>query len=1531
MKNSIIKTSISILLCFFITGLKAQQFKQFSGKPETFTAEALVFLGQTKDDELKNIYKTFSYNWDSAKFDNTEKDKILILSKCLVDKKIRSIPEFYYFLRALNTFLKQGHSRTSFAQWLDALCELCTNKKFSLSAMNRLIDHTYDLLTENLIYQSPSLTWKPGSHSFYYKFDGKLCIVFDKTDLVCYSKRDSIKIFNTSGEFLPTELRWNGTAGLVTWERAGYDRNTISAQLTNYSIDLMKSSYEADSVIFTNKSYFDFPLVGHLEDNVTLITDSSLALYPRFDSYKKHFVIRNLYQNVDYEGGFSMQGAKLVGKGSIENPARLNFFRKDTLKLKTTSLYFIFRPERVIGVNSSVCIYLDKDSIFHGDVQFTYTIRNKEVSLVKSENYSAQSPYLNTYHGIDMNFEQLNWRIDEPMVFLTITPGSSIGRALFESKNFFNTKEYSELQYYDEIHPLVALKKYAQKIGSNKFSAEDFSAYMKKSIDQTRVLLFPLSVKGYIIYNSATETIEIKPRLFDNIKANMGFIDYDVLRFLSRTNAPLENASIDLKNNDLKINGIPNIFVSDSQNVAIIPKDESIIMKHNRSFQFDGTVFAGLFTFYGKNFFFNYDEFKITLKNVDSVRIKVIVGLDNYDKPIYQEVKNVIQDVTGDVMVDKPDNKSGIKRNAEYPIFHSLGNSYVYYDALNIFRGVYARSKDFLFKIDPYTLDSLDNFTKESMKFEGQFFSAKILPTIPESLMLQPDFSLGFTHIAPSEGFPLFQGKGKFFNKINLSNNGLRGDGNVRYLTSSINSKDILFFPDSMNTTAPEFTINASASGIQYPKVDGRDIDVHWTPYLDKMTLKNKSKPFQMFNSETTLSGSLTLQPKGLSGKGTMDLTSAITSSNLYTYTYNTIDADTAAFNIRSVHNEKYAVVMKNVKSHIDFGSRTGTFKSNNRDTVTEFPVDKYVAQVEEFKWKMDKKELDLLSSRLNEPSAAGLKYGFKDKQLTGATFTSVKHGQDSLNFVSPLAVYDYANDIIRATQVQYIEVADARVFPYNGNVVIEAEAKMQPFVNAKIMANTETRFHNIYQAEVNIEGKLKYSGKGKYDYIDENNKVQTIVFNNIGVDTAFHTIAEGNLTEPDEFTLNPNFKYQGKVFLKSAEKFLNFNGAVHIVDTCPNYGRSWVNFESAIDPLNVDIPVSDKLVELNRRPIMLGTIITTDSIHIYSSFFGTRKNYSDSTIGTSKGFLRFNKDSSTYLVASKEKMKTPALPQSLVALNRKKCIHYDEGKLNLGVDFGQFKLTTAGNVQHNLNKNQVNLRVMMALDFFMLDKSMESMALMVDSLTTKKQPVEITLGHYKKVLGSLIEPDVLNKYYTELATSGKPKDLPRPMTKTIFLNDVRLVWDDVSNSYRSIGKIGIGTVYKRQINKYVEGYIEIWRKRSGDIFDIYLKLDEKTFYYFGYTRGVMQVVSSDNTGFNDPIKTLKDSQRQLEVARNQTPYSFLISTERKMMLVRKRWLNKDEKPEEQVEEQPVIQAPVQKADSLKEEPAKTNDKPEQK
>jgi len=57
------------------------------------------------------------------------------------------------------------------------------------------------------------------------------------------------------------------------------------------------------------------------------------------------------------------------------------------------------------------------------------------------------------------------------------------------------------------------------------------------------------------------------------------------------------------------------------------------------------------------------------------------------------------------------------------------------------------------------------------------------------------DYSLGIHHQTPSDGLPAYGGKGTFINKITMSNQGLHGDGTLKYITSTAHSKDLLIFP----------------------------------------------------------------------------------------------------------------------------------------------------------------------------------------------------------------------------------------------------------------------------------------------------------------------------------------------------------------------------------------------------------------------------------------------------------------------------------------------------------------------------------------------------------------------------------------------------------------------------------------------------------------------------------------------------------------------------------------------------------------
>lgn len=92
------------------------------------------------------------------------------------------------------------------------------------------------------------------------------------------------------------------------------------------------------------------------------------------------------------------------------------------------------------------------------------------------------------------------------------------------------------------------------------------------SVEQVKHLVMRMSYGGFVYYEIHTGMVTIKPRLHDYIAASVNKIDYDVIKFNSTVESPVENAIFDLRTYDLMINGIPRIQVSDSQRVTIFPK-----------------------------------------------------------------------------------------------------------------------------------------------------------------------------------------------------------------------------------------------------------------------------------------------------------------------------------------------------------------------------------------------------------------------------------------------------------------------------------------------------------------------------------------------------------------------------------------------------------------------------------------------------------------------------------------------------------------------------------------------------------------------------------------------------------------------------------------------------------------------------------------------------------------------------------------------------------------------------------------------
>lgn len=1473
----------SLLFLSLLSPLTRAQsnLKTFSEDEVKFLEELGSLFVEADKKPGRDFMEEFSLYYTEGKFNSEQKKFIYATCNFMLKKRMKAFGEFKSFLSSMMSFTTSGQSPESYAAWKRTIEKLQTGK--TMTGFSSFIAMSENLFASNTIFKSVTTQWVATNNQYKFDYDSLPKLVYDKTNLRCFTKGDSAIIYDTRGVYYPTSGQWIGSGGKVDWKRAGIDPNMSWAELKKYKIALKSSQYVADSVTYYNKAYFSEPLQGVLTDKVLADMNDDKASYPEFNSYNKRFVINNIYPEVDYDGGFLVKGAKVIGSGNSEEPARLKFKRNKKVFLVANSKSFVIRADKIVSDKASVTMYWENDSIYHPGLLLKFIYKDKELSLIRDNQGLARSPYYDSYHMLDMYYEAFYWKIDEPTIEMKMIQGSSESNASFESSNFFKDARYLRLQGMDDVNPLVRIRDFANKEKANEFSVDKLARGIGIPHDQLRPFLVGLTTQGFVMYNSEKDLVTVKDRLFDYIKYKGGKKDYDVMEFNSTQGRNATNAQLNLLNFDLKIFGVDRIFLSDSQSVNIIPKDQIVTVKKNRDFNFAGVVNAGRFQFFGKEFSFEYDKFKINLTNVDSLRIRIQSNERDKDGNIVMTwVKTVIENINGDLLIDNFNNKSGRVNYPQYPIFNSKKDSYAYWDKGSIFGGVYSRDKVF-FHLNPFTIDSLDNFTNDALAFTGDFQSGGIFPDFAETLRLQEDNSLGFKTFTPVDGYPMYGNKGKYVAEIKLSNQGLRGDGTLEYVTSTTVSKDFIFFPDSTNTRCETFTNKNQGGSLQFPKAIADSAFVHWRPYRDYMITTNKpNHPFEMYDGLAKHRGYTTLEPTGLRGNGVVSFYKADLESKNIKFSERTFDADTSDIKIQSASANDIGIATVNFKSHIDFDTKVGEFKSNGGGAYVKFPVNQYLCYMDQFKWFMEKDNLELSSDTKSAQAKAGQQSAqSEDLDLTGAEFISIHPDQDSLRFLSPRARYDIRNSIIYCHEVRYINVADARIFPDSGNVTIQKKARIETLQNSGILANTVTKYHRLYNAKVDIYGKKSYAGDADYNYVDENGEEQKVHFTKVATDATNQTIGEGDIAETSGFKLSPNFDYKGTINLTASNQNLTFKGSFRIIHNCDLLARRWVDFSGDVNPKEVYIPLGDSTVDVStKKRFTNGLLLANDSVHVYSAFVSPRRGTGDNDLISVGGFIYYDKSSSEYRISNKEKIKELTVPGNYISLNASGCQVYAEGAFKMYNNLGQIKLKSFGSANHNLVNDTLKFNLVMALDFFFENSAIKLISEKMDA-STSLLPVPFSRPIYDRSLVEMLGKKEADKLIAQVNLYGAFKRIPDELEHTLFLSDVTMKWNQATKSFVSVGPIGVGIILKNQHNKYLKGKIEIVQKKSGDFLNIYLEDDNSNWWFFSYSTGTMAAISSDEK-FNTIIKELKPEKRKMDKEKGDAPYQFILGTANK-------------------------------------------------
>lgn len=1471
-----------LIVLFFSFQFRAQKTTQFANDTVKFVKDlAAYFYENTVNKEEAAAYmNNFDKLWKENVIAGYYKDVSIRTANAMLAKRMKPYPYFYGYFNTLINSITTQKSVDEFENWQECVSKILKGK--SIRGVKEFLEMSENIFKNNVFYKTPSYSYYSLESNFKFEYDTIPKVLFSNITLVGINPRgDSIAIESTGGTFYPTNGKFIGKGGKVSWERAGLG-NDVYATIKRYTIDCKTGNYGSDSATFVGKQFFDKPQVGKVTDRI--ITENQEATYPRFDSYSKRLVVKNIYPDVDYDGGFGMRGAKFVGSGSNANPARIIFKRNNVRFLEVSSRAFGMSKEKIVASPGAIKFFLNKDTIYHQGLSFTYQVDKRLVTIFRGEDGLQKVPFSNSFHKYDMYFEQIVWQIDEPFLAFNFLPNNLQGEAFFESADFFTKQKVDVIKGTENISTLNKMIDYYNANDKpQSFSVIELAKYIKYLANDLRPIIFKMAIYGLIYFEPETDMITVKPRLFeynDNMKHKH---DYDVITLHSvtgnmvdtATGKKLDNAVLNLLNYDLHVRGVRQVLLSDSQKVFIFPKRGNIILKKNREMEFNGTVASGKFEFVGKDFIFDYDQFKIKMKTVDSIKIYVEANEPDVNGNIpFKKVQTLIENVNGELRIDAPKNKSGWGKAPTFPSFRSFKESYTFYDKRKIFKGAYGRDK-FYFKLDPFNIDSLDNFRNERLRFDGTFSSAGIFPDFREKLTLQNDYSLGFIRQTPLGGFPIYGGKGNFNQEIRLSNKGLRGGGDLDFSSSHSVVPDLIFFPDSANGIAKTFDVK-EGDNPEFPTAHGDTVRLHFMPYKEVLQVYDIKTPFLSYKEKVKFHGRYDLTNKELTGNGKIDFEKASLASGKILFVKRRIFSDTSNFYLKAFDEEGFTFSTVNVNSKIDFDKREGEFITNGTASYVKFDKNQYIAYMDRFRWFMDAEDIELgdTQKKIETEESDGL-------NLEGPQFISIHPKQDSLRFFAPGAKYNLRKYIINCKNVPFIDVADARVFPMNGDVTIFKNAVLDTLEQSTILANTVTKYHNIRNATTNIFSRRNYLASGEYQYMDENDKPYLIKFNVIKPDTGGQTISEGEIPEKENFKFNDYFSFAGKVNLQATQEFLTFDGGTRIVHACPKIGKSYLKFKGEINPKEILIPIPKKAVDMNNAPVGTGLFFNQDTNMIYSTFLSLQGARSSKDVIEADGLLTYDNENNLYEISNKEKLAEMSLPGNYVSLNTTNCIVNSEGSFNISNDLGQIKLKCVGNAQHSTVNDSINFNLMMVVDFFFESSVIKKMAKDFEIYLGSLNPVPFEGDVFNHGIIELLGKERGDKALSELNLYGNYKKFPDELEKNLVLNDVKLTYNKKLKAYLSEGMIGVGNILKTEIFRYMNGHVQITKKRGKDVLDIYLEADPNTWYYFTYDgRGNMFAVSSNNQ-FNNEIKEMKGKNKKMNVEKGPS-YRFDIANVKK-------------------------------------------------
>ena len=1296
---------------------------------------------------------------------------------------------------------------------------------------------------------------------------------FDRVTLNFSSPYDSAFLTGTQGVFSLLDQTFVGDGGRFDWSTAGLGKDSVYFDFTQYHFNASKPELKAEQGKLTYRGKVPGAVDGIFEFKSVPHKTRESAIYPRFMSFNSNIEMLGLgNENMKYTGGFALNGRRVYSSSVNGDPARLAVRGEAARKFEAAARLFEFKDSLITSPKAMIKIYQQNDSIVHPATQFSYHFGRQLLTLQKEKGQLKNSPFSTSYFNIDFAADKLVWDLTSDSMNIYNYGGRSQAPMVLESVDYYDPEDFRLLAGHGfAFHPLALIASYSLRTGLRGFYVDDLAMATAQRPDGMRLAMSFLAQKGMIEYNTATGYVKVKDKALHYYAANKGEVDYDNLKIHSIVDGPA-NATVNFKEGRMNVRGVEEFNVSDSLNVVIKPDSSLITLLQNRDIKFDGKITAGNFEINGKDFTLKYDSFFISLNHIDSIRFYV-TETNARGQSIRRRVNNAMVGAdstaaaaagmqntsksSGTLFISRPDNKSGKEKIPNYPRLDATAGGVIYFNRREVLDGAYDRSVFFV--VPPFKLDSLNDADPGSINFEGTFISSGMFPAFKEKLHTMPDKSLGFTHVIPDGGYRLYQGEGKMVGAMGLDNAGIRATGRIDYLAASVESKDFVFYPDSVVGRGNIGELKEKQFGaVWFPQVSLTEFSLKWLPKQDKFNLTNSRDPFNLYESTAQLDGLLTVSKTGVTGSGKLITRGSEAESDELSFSAKDFGARHARFQVRTNNPDKPALAGDDVRLKFNLDQNYADISPEIAGVAAlDFPYAQFKTSIPTARWDLNTQKI-IMTKDPNLP-------------LEDSYFYTTRKELDSLHFNAEEAEYDIPTQQLKVRGIPYIVVADARITPENNEILILENAEIGQLKNTSIVLDTLNGYHRMTDGVVNIISRKEFSGYATYQYINAINDTFAIKMTDfhlepigqsvkskkrdVNLAATEQTVANGTVGEQEKIVLAPRIFYKGDMALFATRPALELKGSVKLdLRKLKNY-NTWIQYEQSGDEKEIFIDFNNALTEEGKK-VEAGLHFAEDN-SLYITFVFDKKSPDDDDFFLPSGSLFYDKDNSEFRIEDRLKASGEKLTGKVFAYNEDKEEVRFEGKVDFFSEKSKdFSITASALGAGNIVTNDIRMNTFMMLDVNVPPQALELMAVDLQEVI-KNEGAEEGLGDQTELLykiADLVGERAVKDYeqralqaYTSLLTLP---ELVRPM---VFSN-INLKRSKEYNAFYNDGPLGLSHILRSDINGAFEGFMEIRRSEDGvPIFHVFFKASPDSWYYFGMEDNRMMIHSS-NEAFNSVI-----------------------------------------------------------------------------